>query len=186
MAGLWTRTVVLAFASGFEVLVSILGPSHCYILLSFEHFDVLHLSKCQTKANQRPLPAVALPDLDLCSLITISDHLVLIPLEERTKTFEIIYIAAIAGVYSIQTPRHFHVLSTILPLSDSVTVLPEKYSARECPNDTPAQQNLPYLCQHQPLKFKQWCSAHLLQGWVPVKGQRHACRTMSTAGIMSR
>lgn len=74
---------------------------------------MLHLSKCQTKANQRPLPAVASPDLDLCSLITISDHLVLIPLEDRTKTSETIYIAAIAAVNTLRTRRHLHVLSTI-------------------------------------------------------------------------
>jgi hypothetical protein len=73
-----------------DVLILILGLSHCCILYPLEASGTLHLSKCQTKANQRHLPAVTSPDLDLCSLITISDHLVLIPLEERTKTFEII------------------------------------------------------------------------------------------------
>jgi hypothetical protein len=63
----------------------------------------LHLSKCQTKANQRHLPAVTSPDLDLCSLINISAHPILIPLEEITKTFETIYIAAIAGVNSLRS-----------------------------------------------------------------------------------
>jgi hypothetical protein len=41
---------------------------------------------------------MATPDLELCSLITILDYLALILLEERIKTFEIIYIAAIAAV----------------------------------------------------------------------------------------
>jgi hypothetical protein len=41
---------------------------------------------------------MATPDLELCSLITISDHLALILLEERIKTFEIIYITTIAAV----------------------------------------------------------------------------------------
>jgi hypothetical protein len=50
---------------------------------------MLQLPKCQTKANQRPSPAMASPDLDLCSLITISDHQVLIPLEDRTKILRV-------------------------------------------------------------------------------------------------
>jgi hypothetical protein len=68
-------------------------------------------------------------------------------LEERTKTFETIYIAAIAAINSLRSRQRFHMLSTIY-LSNSVTVLPEKHPTRDCPNGTPAQRNLPYLCQH--------------------------------------
>jgi hypothetical protein len=134
-----------------DFLVSNLSLSHCCILYPFEASGTLRLFKCQTKANQRHLLAVTPPDLDLCSLITISDHLVLVHLEERTQTFKTIYIAAIAAVNSLQSRQRFHMLSTLY-LSNSVTILPEKHPTQDCPNSTPAQQNLPYLCQHQPLK----------------------------------
>jgi hypothetical protein len=90
---------VLGFASVSMFLFN-LSISHCCILFALEASGMLHLFKCQTKANQRHLPAVTSPGPDLCSLITISDHLVLILSEERTKTFETIYIAAIAAANS--------------------------------------------------------------------------------------
>lgn len=90
-----------------DVLILIMGLSHCCILHLLKASGMLHLSKGQTKANQQHLPGVTSPDLDLCSLITISDHLILIPLEEITKTFETIYIATIARVNSLRSRRHF-------------------------------------------------------------------------------
>jgi hypothetical protein len=109
MAGSWTRIAVLGFAS---VLTFV---SQCWAFLIAVSCipSTLLLSKCQTKANQWHLSAVTSPDLDLCSLITILDHLVLIPLEERAKTFETVYIAAIAAVNSLRSRRRFHVLSAI-------------------------------------------------------------------------
>jgi hypothetical protein len=101
------------FRFRLDVLISILGLFLLLYLVLLEPSGMLHLSKCQIRANQRPLPAVASPDLDLCSLITVSDQLVLVPLEERTKTCKTIYITAISAVNSLRTQRHFHVLSTV-------------------------------------------------------------------------
>jgi hypothetical protein len=39
----------------------------------------------------------------------------------------------------------FSCVEHYLPLSNPVTVLPDKHPTRDCPNDTPAQRNLPYL-----------------------------------------
>lgn len=50
--------------------------------------------------------------LDLCSLITISDHLVLITLEESTKTLETIHIAAIAAPSNLDSIFMCRALST--------------------------------------------------------------------------
>jgi hypothetical protein len=70
-----------------DVLISILGLSHCCILYLLKASGTLHLSNCQTKANQRHLFAVTSPDLDLQPHYHLgspgSD-----PVGRKNKTFE--------------------------------------------------------------------------------------------------
>jgi hypothetical protein len=158
-------------SAGSRLRLDLLIPILAFLIAV--SFSPLKLLACCTFPSIKPKlirgvwrPAMASLDLDLCSLITISDHLVLITLEESTKTSrDNIYcrrrsykLAPISTAFSCV--RHYP------PLGNSVTVLPEK---------------------HQPLsQITQWCSAHLLLVWAPVKGQRHACRTMLMIGIMSQ
>jgi hypothetical protein len=102
------------FRLRLDVLISILA-----FLIAVSCFP-LRLLACCTFPSVKPKlisglwrPAMASLDLDLCSLITISDHLGLISLEDRTKTSKLIYIAAIAAIYSPRTRRYLHVLNTI-------------------------------------------------------------------------
>ncbi|PKX96281.1 uncharacterized protein P174DRAFT_457091 [Aspergillus novofumigatus IBT 16806] len=118
------------FCFYLDILISILGLSYYCILYPFKASSTLRLFKCQTKANQWYLLTMTPPDLDLCSLITISDHLILILLEEQRSSRQY----TIAG--------HLHVLSTIYS-QPSVTVPPEKHPTQDYPNNTPTKPTVP-------------------------------------------
>jgi hypothetical protein len=105
-------------SAGFRLRLDLLIPILAFLIAA--SFSPLRLLACCTFPSIKPKlirggwrPAMASLDLDLCSLITISDHLVLITLEESTKTFETVYIAAVAAINSLRSRQHFHVSGTI-------------------------------------------------------------------------
>lgn len=109
MAGAWTRATVLALACIWTFLFFLIAVSFSPLRL---------LARCTFPSIKPKLirgvwrPAMASLDLDLCSLITISDHLVLITLEESTKTLETIHIAAIAAPSNLDSIFMCRALST--------------------------------------------------------------------------
>jgi hypothetical protein len=143
------------------------GLSHCCIFFPLEASGMLHLSKYQTKANQGRLaschgftrPGSLQPHHHLGS--PGSDHF-----GRKHKDLRDNIYCRHRSYKLAPISTAFPCVGHCLPLGNSVTVLPEK---------------------HQPLsQITQWCSAHLLLVWAPVKGQRHAWRTMLMIGIMSQ